>query len=73
MERGMRHGEEPYSIAMTICDSIEFAEAWKHQHHGDRHQPQGAGRRRAGLYPRASGGHRLKPRRTSLNQAINSS
>ncbi|MFL6301579.1 MAG: CheR family methyltransferase [Terriglobales bacterium] len=25
---GCATGEEPYSIAMTICDSIEFAEAW---------------------------------------------
>jgi len=28
LERGLFDGEEPYSIAITIADSLSFAESW---------------------------------------------
>src|SRR5438067_8823832 len=49
---GCATGEEPYSIAMTICDSIEFAEAWNINIMATDISRKALAIGEAGLYPR---------------------
>src|SRR5207248_6747613 len=49
---GCATGEEPYSIAMTICDSIEFAEAWNINIMATDISRKALSIAEAGLYPR---------------------
>jgi len=49
---GCATGEEPYSIAMTICDSIEFAEAWNINIMATDISRKALAVAEAGLYPR---------------------
>src|SRR3954466_16182307 len=49
---GCATGEEPYSIAMTICDSIEFAEAWNINIMATDISRKALGVAEAGLYSR---------------------
>ena len=49
---GCATGEEPYSIAMAICDSIEFAEAWNINIMATDISRKALSVAEAGLYPR---------------------
>ncbi len=51
---GCASGEEPYSIALSICDAAGLSAGPRGQHHGHRRQPRGPGARRPrGLQPSA--------------------
>lgn len=49
---GCATGEEPYSIAMTICDALEFAEAWNIHILATDVSRQALAHAERGIYPR---------------------